>query len=765
MKTKSFTRKKTGSERASIENDVQYNTTDIFQNKDLNGEQKKNTSILGLFSKMIFVFFLFLSSLVSTRFFGQSGTLSGTGHDCKNYGFAICPGQVITPLNYQTYNFSGCGIASTLDVSFVFPGSGWRVDRTTWSFIATVSGLVSGFSPGGSPQSFSFSAGQTIAPLSYPGTNGVIFGINGTPQTYTFNLNTFSITINSVTFGSNSYTYCTNTATSVVISPTVPLTGGPWTYTWQPGGGTGNPITVSPTVNTIYTVSILPTGTTPSLCTVTKTIAVTVATCACCIGNPCSMNTNPLPSDWDIPMNNKNYIFRNNSVTPNGKVGIGNITGCLPGNLLEVNKAMGPTFISGLRLTDLAFGAAATPTNNKVLSVDNSTGDVILTTVTGGSGPGGTCPSTNNLTGDYEIPLNNFNFHFTTPVSSTGGQVIIGQAPIPTCPSMSARLSVTDDILSKGIFGFCSTASGNNIGIHGQGLDANTGTSIASIGVMGETDGFPTTASVMPTSVYAGVAGFCGTPNYGTMPIGQAIGVYGNSTANSGIWAGYFDGNVMINGSGFLTGFVPISSDRRFKKNITELENISEKIAKIKSYTYEFRLDEFKGRNFAKGEQLGFIAQELKEVFPQLVVEGKDGYNYVNYDGMIPVLLEGFKEQQQQIEELKTLVQSLTSGSGETRNKNATAVSLSDKNAIVLNQNVPNPFAESTVVNYNIPTDFTKAQIIFSTNDGKIIKVVDITTKGEGQLNVFANDLSSGMYTYTLVVDGKTIDTKKMVKQ
>ncbi len=36
--------------------------------------------------------------------------------------------------------------------------------------------------------------------------------------------------------------------------------------------------------------------------------------------------------------------------------------------------------------------------------------------------------------------------------------------------------------------------------------------------------------------------------------------------------------------------------------------------------------------------------------------------------------------------------------------------------------------------------------------------------KGKGSLNVFANDLTNGVYTYTLVVDGKVIDTKKMIK-
>ncbi|MBS1647671.1 MAG: hypothetical protein JST67_10055 [Bacteroidetes bacterium] len=48
--------------------------------------------------------------------------------------------------------------------------------------------------------------------------------------------------------------------------------------------------------------------------------------------------------------------------------------------------------------------------------------------------------------------------------------------------------------------------------------------------------------------------------------------------------------------------------------------------------------------------------------------------------------------------------------------------------------------------------------------NGRQIKTVDVT-KGKGQLNVYANDLTSGAYSYTLIVDGKIIDTKKMIKQ
>jgi hypothetical protein len=92
-------------------------------------------------------------------------------------------------------------------------------------------------------------------------------------------------------------------------------------------------------------------------------------------------------------------------------------------------------------------------------------------------------------------------------------------------------------------------------------------------------------------------------------------------------------------------------------------------------------------------------------------------------------------------------------------------VLLSKTNTIFLNQNVPNPFSESTVITYSIPKVFNKAQIIFSTITGEVIKTTDIKSAGKGQVNVFASDISSGLYTYTLIVDGKQIETKKMIKQ
>jgi len=105
-----------------------------------------------------------------------------------------------------------------------------------------------------------------------------------------------------------------------------------------------------------------------------------------------------------------------------------------------------------------------------------------------------------------------------------------------------------------------------------------------------------------------------------------------------------------------------------------------------------------------------------------------------------------------------------TQGGNSLPNKNSQNVELKDAQSIVLDQNVPNPFAERTVISFEIPTEVKQAQILFHNEQGKLINTVDVSARGNGQLNVYGADLSSGIYTYTLVADGNIIDTKRMVK-
>ncbi len=104
-------------------------------------------------------------------------------------------------------------------------------------------------------------------------------------------------------------------------------------------------------------------------------------------------------------------------------------------------------------------------------------------------------------------------------------------------------------------------------------------------------------------------------------------------------------------------------SDRSMKKNVTPLQGGLQKVMALNGVTYDLSIDkvapnitgEKKTKMEEDGEgQIGFIAQELEQVLPELVKthEGT-GLKTVNYQGVIPVLVEAIKEQQATIETLK----------------------------------------------------------------------------------------------------------------
>ena len=73
------------------------------------------------------------------------------------------------------------------------------------------------------------------------------------------------------------------------------------------------------------------------------------------------------------------------------------------------------------------------------------------------------------------------------------------------------------------------------------------------------------------------------------------------------------------------------SSDARFKKNIKPLEQALDKVCALRGVSYDLRLDEFPHKNFGNDTQIGWIAQEVEKIAPELVVEDADGYKAVAY--------------------------------------------------------------------------------------------------------------------------------------
>jgi len=97
-------------------------------------------------------------------------------------------------------------------------------------------------------------------------------------------------------------------------------------------------------------------------------------------------------------------------------------------------------------------------------------------------------------------------------------------------------------------------------------------------------------------------------------------------------------------------------SDQRWKTNIKPIQNALDNVLKMQGVTYYWKVDEYPDKHFPEGEQVGFIAQEIEKVYPQVVLADKDGYKSVDYSKLTPVLVEAIKEQQKIIEGLQKTV-------------------------------------------------------------------------------------------------------------
>jgi hypothetical protein len=107
-------------------------------------------------------------------------------------------------------------------------------------------------------------------------------------------------------------------------------------------------------------------------------------------------------------------------------------------------------------------------------------------------------------------------------------------------------------------------------------------------------------------------------------------------------------------GTLYLTGDVVTSwsSDKNLKDNITPISNPIEKIQKIGGYEFDWN----DKQNVYEGHDIGVVAQEIEEVLPEIVTTRDNGYKAVKYEKIVALLIEAIKDQQNQINELKSRI-------------------------------------------------------------------------------------------------------------
>ncbi len=254
-----------------------------------------------------------------------------------------------------------------------------------------------------------------------------------------------------------------------------------------------------------------------------------------------------------------------------------------------------------------------------------------------------------------------------------------------------------------------------------------------------------------------------------------------------GRYAGYFVGDVKVTGSIYGTVLSASASPNAVSAQTalatdaaTVASSVTSKLTQLSPVQYSLNLPVMTAsvdgdtattvhtmsameiQHFQK-PHYGLVASELKEIMPELVYEGQNGELSINYIEMIPLLVESIKE-------LKAEIATLQGGNnggavvmtraipGATNIEEAIAVTIP-----MLKQNNPNPFTENTVIEYSLPETVETANLYIYDMNGKQIEQIVLAERGNASVTVNGGQLAAGMYLYSLIADGKVIDTKRMI--
>jgi hypothetical protein len=242
----------------------------------------------------------------------------------------------------------------------------------------------------------------------------------------------------------------------------------------------------------------------------------------------------------------------------------------------------------------------------------------------GGGGQTGVA-SLNGLTGALTLAAGS-----NVSITPSGSQITIsatgngggGGLALPFNGTVSAG-GTAFHVTNPGSGGAIEGDATGGIGVHGVSGTASGvyGRSTKSIGVGGQSDDGD------------GVSGFSAT----------GYGVVGSSGSSFAMYC---------EGDGLITGAWAAVSDSRFKKNVENLDGALDRTLALRGVTFDWRRDEFPDRHFSTRPGIGFIAQEVEAIYPELVMTGRDGYKSVDYAKVGPILVEAIKAQQKVIEDL-----------------------------------------------------------------------------------------------------------------
>lgn len=363
----------------------------------------------------------------------------------------------------------------------------------------------------------------------------------------------------------------------------------------------------------------------------------------------------------------------------------------------------------------------------------------------------------------------------TNSTAPTNGLFVSGNFGLGlSTPATKLHVSGGSDVaLASGGFATLGTVTSTNIAIDDNEIMARNNGAIATLTLNNSGGNVVINAAGAAGTSFVGIG--TGSPardfevEHGSSS-GATFGLMvANTESNNEDWTFYTEnasGDLLLHENGVLRGrFSDVSgsytavSDRKMKKDIEAAPSVLNTVKQLEVLKYNF-VNKPSNHKF-----YGLIAQDVEKIFPEIVehVTGDNGdENYtMDYSAFGILAIKAIQEQQAMIDELKSTIDELKSmvkSSGV-----ATSAAASIPAGMHLEQNSPNPFTNVTTIRYTIPTSVSSAQMVISNSNGTVVKTVSSLSKGNGTVTINANELTAGTYYYTLVIDGKKTDTKKMV--
>ena len=277
---------------------------------------------------------------------------------------------------------------------------------------------------------------------------------------------------------------------------------------------------------------------------------------------------------------------------------------------------------------------------------------------------------------------------------------------------------------------------------------------------------------------------------------------YNNGGATSAITSETFDANGLIfsgtyknagvataqiraDGSYFSRGGYITASDGSLKENIVAVSNSLDALCDVTPVSYTLKDISKDDTNdshnsmqrvasqsetatpapSAWGNEMsrakyGFIAEDIEEIFPNVVYTMPTGEKGIAYQELIPILVGAIQELKEEIETLKEDANEIPQ-----RQQAPAAIeeAIADGTAALM-QNTPNPFNQATEIGYRLPEGTATAIIMVCDMNGKMLQTYPLAVNATaGTLTLQAGSYTPGMYLYTLLVDGVQIDTKQMI--